>query len=187
MIFCHHFSFMEEIYFWSSLYCTIPEVLSKLNYFKNEMEGSLFKEKLSVPSVSTSSFAPAPNTAVCFVFLLFLHDGSDPSWQQPPVYLLSSQKHLRLLTLSSLLTSYRAFKALLSASPLLILLHLSFFWKSFILFAPLSLVFLQQDSILVLIFPVHGHQAQTRKLPYLMSQPIPIYWCVHYLPSALKV
>lgn len=59
--------------------------------------------------------------------------------------------------------------------------------KSFILFAPLSLVF----SRIPFWFSSSRYMAtklQTRKLPlYLMSQPIPIYWCVHYLPSALKV
>ena len=121
---------------------------------------SLFKEKLSVPSVSTSSFAPAPNPAVCFVWLLFLHDGCDPSWQQPPVYLLSSQKHLWLLTLSSswLPTGF---------SKLFSLCISSYFSYYFIYLSSRKIFYsfcsfttgIHQDSILVLSFPVHDHQA----------------------------
>lgn len=105
---------------------------------------SLFKEELSVPSVSTSSFAPAPNPAVCFVWLLI---SSWWLWPQLTAASCVSAVFPEAFVIADtvfLLTSCWAFKALLFMH-LLLTSHLTsstfLLEKSFIIFAPLSLVF----------------------------------------------
>lgn len=183
MIFCHHFSFMEEIYFWKS---SAPFWSAfKLNYFKMKWAHYLRK----IVCAFCFHFFICPCSKYCSLFCV----SAISSWWFWPQLTAAScvcylQKHLRLLTLSSswLPTGLsKLFSFCLSSSHItssIFLLEKSF--HSFCSF----ITGIQQGFHSVSHLPVHITQAKLGNCLY-------IWWAnqyqytdaVHYLPSALKV
>lgn len=163
-------------YIFGGPYCTIPEVVSKLNSFT--MKQRLFREKSSVPSVSTP-FAPAPNAAwCCFYFIVMVLTPADSSLLpeiKSPLFRLSSKtskKHSWLWTLSSSWLSTGLSK--------LFSFCLSSYFSYYFLYFSSGIIFysfgsfitgIPQDSILDSHLPIYNHPSPNQEIAFLSDDP----------------